>query len=320
MLGVMNKERLFSDYELSRPAGVLAKHFIQRWDIHAKQLPDGGYICVHEPLNVDHLFAHLRGELTLGTYLINSRGQARFIVFDADDEQGFSRLAQLTSKLTQENVPSYLETSRRGGHLWLFFRKPVSGEDARTFGLGLLVANQIEDVELFPKQARTESGPGSLIRIPFGVHRITGRRYGFITLDGKPLAPTIRQQIHAFSTPQTIPNEVVNAYLTNSSFKELSSPLQWFNEPADTISERIKSSTTVLEFISQYVDLKPTSYGAIGLCPFHDDHHPSFGIIDKDNYWHCFAGCGGGSIIDFWMKRQECDFTKAVRELARMLL
>ena len=87
-----------------------------------------------------------------------------------------------------------------------------------------------------------------------------------------------------------------------------------------TVSEKIKASVTVLEFVSQYVDLKPTASGAIGLCPFHDDHHPSFGVNEAGNYWHCFAGCGGGSVIDLWTKLRGCDFTTAVRELAEMLL
>ena len=86
------------------------------------------------------------------------------------------------------------------------------------------------------------------------------------------------------------------------------------------LSEQLKSSITVLEFISQYVELKPTSYGAAGLCPFHEDHHPSLSINDEENYWYCFAGCGGGSIIDYWMKCKDCDFTQAVTELAQMLL
>ena len=29
------------------------------------------------------------------------------------------------------------------------------------------------------------------------------------------------------------------------------------------------------------------------------DLHPSFGVNTEGNYWHCFAGCGGGSVIDF---------------------
>jgi DNA primase len=69
---------------------------------------------------------------------------------------------------------------------------------------------------------------------------------------------------------------------------------------------------TVPESVSQYVDPKPTRSGAIGLRLFHDDNQPSFGVNDEGNCWHCFSGCGGGSMIDFWMKWQGCDFTTAV--------
>ena len=89
---------------------------------------------------------------------------------------------------------------------------------------------------------------------------------------------------------------------------------------ADMVSKKIKASVTVLEFVSQYVKLKPTGKGATGLCPFHNDHHPSFGVNNRENYWHCFAGCGGGSVIDFWIKWRGCDFTTAIRELAKVLL
>lgn len=41
---------------------------------------------------------------------------------------------------------------------------------------------------------------------------------------------------------------------------------------------------------------------------------------DKEDYWHCFAGCGGGSVIDFWTEWRGCDFGMAVRELAELLL
>jgi hypothetical protein len=40
-------------------------------------------------------------------------------------------------------------------------------------------------------------------------------------------------------------------------------------ELTGTVSDRIKASVTVLEFVSQCIDLKPTARGAVGLCPFH---------------------------------------------------
>lgn len=90
-----------------------------------------------------------------------------------------------------------------------------------------------------------------------------------------------------------------------------------------TLSERIKVKVSVLEFVSQYVDLKPATsccFCRSKKCPFDDDHHPSFGVNDAGNYWHRFAGCGRGSVIDFWMRWRKCDFTTAIRELAEMVL
>jgi hypothetical protein len=107
---------LLPDAELSRPALVLAQRFVQRWDPHARQLDDGSYVCVHEPLNVGRLFAHLRGEITLGAYLLDQESRARFLVLDADDAQAWEGLGHLARSLADENVQAFLENSRRGGH------------------------------------------------------------------------------------------------------------------------------------------------------------------------------------------------------------
>ena len=316
----MQPERPFADYELSGMAQSLAEQFVQRWDLHARQLEDGRYICIHHPLKDSHMLAHLRGEITLGTYLLNQQSEARFIVFDADDPKQFSNLRYLADTLEAENVPSYLEQSRRGGHLWLFFYEAVPGTHAREFGQGLLTVHQIKPMELFPKQDRLSGGPGSLIRMPFGVHRRSGQRYGFINTEGEPIAPTIRQQIKLLSTPQMVPEAAFKAYLSCVPFQPQNPVLDALGSPRELVSQRIKDKISVLELISQYVDVKPTDKGAIGLCPFHDDHNPSLSINDQGNYWNCFAGCGGGSVIDFYMMWADCDFVDAVTELAHMLL
>ena len=163
-------------------------------------------------------------------------------------------------------------------------------------------------MELFPKQDQLAGGPGSLIRMPFGVHRLTGRRYGFYTADGTPLAATMLEQIYALGSPETVPEGAFEAYRSFVPPQPAAACTEPLEAATGTVSERIKAKVSVLEFVSQYVDLKPTGSGALGLCPFHDDDHPSFGVNDAGNYWHCFAGCGGGSVIDFWMKWWECDF------------
>jgi hypothetical protein len=73
-----------------------------------------------------------------------------------------------------------LEASRRGGHLWFFFQKKVAGGQARGFGLWFERIYGLS-LEVYPKQETIE-GPGSLIRVPFGIHRKSGQRYGFVGL------------------------------------------------------------------------------------------------------------------------------------------
>jgi hypothetical protein len=310
--------------ELARPAAVLAQRFIQRWDVYPQQLDDGRYICLHEQLNVSHLYAHLRGEITLGAYLLNQESKVRFIVLDNDSDTGWKYLITCGRKLANADIPSYLEKSRRGGHLWIFFEIPTEGGTVRKFAQGLIKKYHLKDFELYPKQDVVGNGLGSLIRLPFGVHRRTGRRYGFFGSNGEPLGRSLREQLYALQRPHSVSETVLEPYKAISSPSALKALPNRLGESTGHVSERLKSRVTVLEFISQYVDLKPTESGAVGLCPFHDDQHPSFGVNDKENYWHCFAGCGGGSIIDFWSlwrKKKELDpsFTATISELAEML-
>jgi len=306
--------------EYLQPAFDLSERFIQRWDIQARQLENGRYICLRKPLETQHLISHLKGDITLGTYVLDCDSFARFVIFDADDNQSFSHLKAVSSKLQSENIQPYLETSRRGGHLWLFFSQPIPGIHTRQFGRGIISAHQLENIELFPKQDHLSGGPGSLIRLPFGFHQRIGLRYPFITPGGERIAHTVREQIKILSNPVPVPIDEFDAYrsIADSHYKASIFPSP--KEIPQMLSDRIKGHISVLEFVSQYINLQTTNQGAIGLCPFHDDQNPSFSINDEENYWQCFAGCGGGSIIDFWMKWQECDFVEAISELADLIL
>ena len=208
----------------------------------------------------------------------------------------------------------------------MFFAGAISGREARAFGRGVVEAHNLGDIEIFPKQDELRSGPGSLIRLPFGYHLSTMRRYGFITSAGEKLAPSIREQIALLSSPEVVTERGLEAYLGVAPpdppllIMPSSGKGEFAPASAETVSERIKQAVTVLEFVGEYVELKPSGSGARGLCPFHDDHNPSFGVSIEGNFWNCFAGCGGGTAIDFWMQYRNVDFTTAVKELAQMLL
>lgn len=54
-------------------------------------------------------------------------------------------------------------------------------------------------------------------------------------------------------------------------------------------------------------------------CPFHGEKAPSLKIYPDTGGWHCF-GCGrGGSVIDFVMEHENCDFRAAVTAIDNAL-
>jgi hypothetical protein len=300
-----------------------ANTFIARRDVYPVQRADGRYVSLKKRLTLGTVAAHLSGTITLGAYALDADSRAQWICLDADTSEHWAGVLTLARALQAQHITPYLERSRRGGHLWLFFA-PLPGTDARRFGRTLLDTHNLAGVELFPKQDRLTTGPGSLVRLPLGIHRKTGRRYHFVTLDGEPLAPTIREQVRLLATPEQIPPAYIRAVIQNAAqAPDVFQAHLVVGEPqGETLSDRIKHAVSVYDFVSQFVTLNERG---VGCCPFHDDQHQSFSVNPSGNFWHCFAGCGGGSIIDFWMKWREAhgetpDFVATVSELAKLLL
>lgn len=314
----MNREMNHLNQELLQIARNLMDTFLHRRDLYARQLDDGSYVCIRKPLTEQHVLAHLKGGITLGAYALDQAGLARFVALDGDDDSQLHSLICMNTSLHANGIPSFLEQSRRGGHLWLFLPRPKQGSIARSFGLDLAQRFGLTGIEVFPKQDRLSGGPGSLIRMPFGIHRKTGQRNGFVNADLAPLSKDWIDQMQILTNPETVPDDYINLVTTKNA--QPSTPI--FNTKSIlpekiTPSGRIKAAISVYDFVSQYVELNP---GGIGLCPFHPDTKRSFAVHREENYWHCFAGCGGGSIIDFWMKYRNCDFTTSVKELSALLL
>ena len=81
--------------------------------------------------------------------------------------------------------------------------------------------------------------------------------------------------------------------------------------------DRLKKEVSLQRLCEKYgIALKPHGKDLIGLCPFHDDHDPSFVVTPSNNLWHCLGQCGkGGSNIDFIMGKESVSFRQAVEIL-----
>src|SRR5207244_5236192 len=138
----------------------------------------GSYWRVSEPLALPHLAAHFEGRWTLGSYVLDAASHCSFAVFDADQVDGLACLALLSEELLRGGIPTLLEASRRGGHLWVHFVEPTPAAQVRAW---LWPSALAFGVELYPKQdALAPGGSGSLIRLPLGVHRQSRGWYPFV--------------------------------------------------------------------------------------------------------------------------------------------
>ena len=80
---------------------------------------------------------------------------------------------------------------------------------------------------------------------------------------------------------------------------------------------RIMDSTKIEEVFSEFVTLKKRGINYIGLCPFHNDSHPSFSVSPTRGICHCFTCGKGGNAINFLMELEQMTYPDALRWLAK---
>jgi len=80
--------------------------------------------------------------------------------------------------------------------------------------------------------------------------------------------------------------------------------------------ERIKRGVSLAELVrGSGVELRGQGDNLLGRCLWHEDKASSLVVTVSKNLWHCMAGCGGGSVIDWVMKSRGVSFRHAVEIL-----
>ena len=80
--------------------------------------------------------------------------------------------------------------------------------------------------------------------------------------------------------------------------------------------DELLNRTDIVELIDGYVPLKKRGTSHIACCPFHTEKTPSFNVIAKKQFYHCF-GCGAsGNAIDFAINYLHLGFSDAIETLA----
>ncbi|MFQ5977937.1 MAG: hypothetical protein ACE5OZ_07410 [Candidatus Heimdallarchaeota archaeon] len=212
-----------------KAAGAVHSLFSGRERVFAKQHAKGtGYSPEKREITPQDIIQHLKGERTVGAYLVKQDNIVSFGCLDVDVPAGFkindqnrakTRAISLALKGCAEKlgIPILLEDSgNKGFHLWLFFEKPVPATLAKKLGKGIIdkgvdeyskiffkrKTGRIEAPEVFPKQTKVRADRfGNLVKLPLGVHQKTGRRCWF--LDKKTFQP-LPDQVEALKSVQKL--------------------------------------------------------------------------------------------------------------------
>lgn len=82
--------------------------------------------------------------------------------------------------------------------------------------------------------------------------------------------------------------------------------------------EKVRDATDLVQLIGEHLSLKPRGREFVGLCPFHDDHRPSFAVITHKGsaFYKCHSCGAAGDAFTFVQQYHKMDFAEALRFLA----
>lgn len=171
-----------------------------------------GYTPVFEPPNSNTIRNHLNGTYTVGYYQLDMSDKVKWIVFDLDidkqhlddyhdhqfrkwTDEGFEKLIRdFRELLSVYHILPHVEYSGyKGYHIWILLEERISAAIAKSFAQR--VAAQISlnslpiGVEVFPKQTTARGSKlGNLVKLPYGIHRLTGYRSQMVDEKLQPIA------------------------------------------------------------------------------------------------------------------------------------
>lgn len=182
-------------------------------DAYALQQSDGTYRPMRERLGNHVLNAHLRGEITVGTYIgrnIRTEDEqheavARTLVFDSDVGEGsLQEVFDIAEALTSLGVPANsmgVEFSgKKGHHLWVLLANERWNGELRRVGRAALALTGL-DMEVFPKQDEVKD-LGNLVKLPGGIHRVSGKPNNFIDRIPFPMPQAAWERVVAVLPPE----------------------------------------------------------------------------------------------------------------------
>jgi DNA primase len=81
--------------------------------------------------------------------------------------------------------------------------------------------------------------------------------------------------------------------------------------------QQVKAGSDIVEVVGTYVALRPAGKSFKGLCPFHEDHNPSFYVDPHWQNYRCWSCGKAGDVLTFVQEQERVTFLEALEMLAR---
>lgn len=82
------------------------------------------------------------------------------------------------------------------------------------------------------------------------------------------------------------------------------------------VIDDILSKASIVDIVSEYVELEKKGKNYVGLCPFHGDTNPSMSVSEEKKIFKCFSCGAGGNAIKFVQDYEKISFVEAAKKVA----
>ncbi len=83
------------------------------------------------------------------------------------------------------------------------------------------------------------------------------------------------------------------------------------------LKQQVKDASDIADVVGRYISLRPLGPTFKGICPFHDDHRPSFDVDPRRQRYRCWSCGKHGDVFDFVQEFEKISFPEALELLAR---
>jgi len=277
-------------YDQSSVALYYAFLFPARNDVYSRWTPNG-WRPLRETMTETVVLDGLTGRgPSISGYMIAPPGVSHSVAIDFDRDDGMVQAMRLARLMSKGKMPAYVESSRRGAHLWMTLDEVTPARVIRTGLRAMLQALDLDahdpKIELRPgTDTVDEDGLGHALRLPLMPHPKTGKR----------------------GTLRTARGELVNANLAGIL-------LDWETAPASALydwAERYKppplepdqmpragrnphepfpeDDSLASDILRELWGAERAMPGRSVKCPAHEDKLPSLSILRDDKRAICKA-------------------------------